>query len=108
MPKPTYHILVCNNKRPAGHPRGSCGENNADAVLEKISMGIEEKMLFGKAIMSTSSCMGPCSVGPIVVVYPDGVWYHKVKVEDVDEILDSHIGQGQKVDRLEIPDAMWG
>jgi (2Fe-2S) ferredoxin len=71
-------------------------------------MGIEEKMLFGKAIISTSSCLGPCSVGPIVVVYPDGVWYHKVKVEDVEEILDSHIGQGKKVDRLEIPDAMWG
>ncbi len=108
MPKPTYHILVCTNKRPPGHPRGSCGENNAEAVLEKISMGIEEKMLFGKAILSTTSWFGPCSVGPIVVVYPDGVWYHKVKVEDVDEILDSHIGQGKKVDRLEIPDAMWG
>jgi len=108
MPKPAYHILVCTNKRPPGHPRGSCGENDAEAVLEKISTGIEEKMLFGKAITSTSSCLGPCSVGPIVVVYPDGVWYHKVKVEDVDEILDSHIGQGKKVDRLEIPDAMWG
>lgn len=108
MPKPSYHILVCNNKRPPGHPRGSCGELQAEAVLEKFTLGIEEKMLFGKAILSTTSCMGPCSVGPVIVVYPDAVWYHKVKPEDVDEILDQHIGQGQKVDRLEMPDVMWG
>ena len=38
MPKPAYHILVCTNKRPAGHPRGSCGENGAEAVLEKLSL----------------------------------------------------------------------
>jgi (2Fe-2S) ferredoxin len=44
----------------------------------------------------------------VVVVYPDGVWYSKVKPEDVGEILDKHIGQGQKVERLEIPDELWG
>ncbi|SVC04336.1 uncharacterized protein METZ01_LOCUS257190, partial [marine metagenome] len=43
-----------------------------------------------------------------VVVYPDGVWYNKVKPEDVDEILDQHIGQGKKVERLELPEEMWG
>ncbi len=108
MPKPAYHILVCTNQRPPGHPRGSCGENGAGQVLEKLSMGIEQKMLFDKVILSTSSCLGPCSMGPVVIVYPDGVWYNKVKPEDVDEILDSHIGNGQKVDRLEISDAIWG
>ena len=108
MPKPSYHILVCTNQRPAGHPRGSCGEADAQAVMEKFDMGIESKGLFGKAIVTSTSCMGPCSVGPAVVIYPDGVWYSKVKPEDVDEILDQHIGQGKKVERLEIPDAMWG
>lgn len=108
MPKPSYHILVCTNKRPPGHPRGSCGENGSEALLEKFSMGIEEKMLFGKAIISSSSCIGPCSIGPVVVIYPDGVWYNKVKPEDVDEILDQHIGQGKKVERLEMPDELWG
>jgi len=71
-------------------------------------MGIEAKQLFGQAILTTTGCMGPCSTGPIVVIYPEGVWYCKVKPEDVDEILDSHIVGGKKVDRLEIPDEMWG
>ncbi len=108
MPKPVYHILVCTNQRPPGHPRGSCGETGANAVLEKLGMGIEQKGLFEKAILSTSSCLGPCSMGPMVIVYPDGVWYNKVTPADVDEILDQHIAQGKKVDRLEMPDAVWG
>ena len=108
MPKPAYHILVCANQRPPGHPRGSCGENGAMGVLEAVQSGIESKGLFGKAILSTSSCIGPCSMGPVVIVYPDGVWYNKVKPEDVGEILDSHIGAGKKVDRLEMDESLWG
>jgi (2Fe-2S) ferredoxin len=108
MPKPAYHILVCTNQRPPGHPRGSCGESGATGVLEKFSMEIESKMLFGKVIISTTSCLGPCSMGPVVIVYPDGVWYNRVKPADVTEILDQHIGQGKKVERLVIPDNVWG
>ena len=108
MPKPAYHIFVCTNQRPPGHPRGSCGEVGAGAVFEKISMGIEEKMLFGKAIVTSANCMGPCSLGPVVVVYPDAVWYNKVKAEDVEEILEQHIVQGKKVERLEVPEEAWG
>ena len=71
-------------------------------------MGIEQKMLFGKALITNAGCMGPCSMGPVVVVYPEGVWYIKVKPEDVEEILDSHIIGGKKVERLELPEEMWG
>ncbi len=108
MPKPTHHIIVCTNQRPPGHPRGSCGELQANEVFEKLSMGIEQKMLFGKALITNAGCMGPCSMGPVVVVYPEGVWYIKVKPEDVEEILDSHIIGGKKVERLELPEEMWG
>ncbi len=108
MPKPTHHSIVCTNQRPAGHPRGSCGENQANEVFEKLSMGIEQKMLFGKALITNAGCMGPCSMGPVVVVYPEGVWYIKVKPEDGEEILDAHIIGGKKVERLELPEEMWG
>ncbi len=59
-------------------------------------------------MIANTGCLGPCGVGPVVVVYPDGVWYQKVQPEDVDEILDQHIGQGKKIDRLEVPDELWG
>ncbi|MGV7220885.1 MAG: (2Fe-2S) ferredoxin domain-containing protein [Nitrospinales bacterium] len=108
MPKPAYHILVCTNQRPPGHPRGSCGEAGSVAVYEKLSMGIEQKMLFTKATVTTTSCLGPCGLGPVVVVYPEGVWYNKVTPDDVEEILEQHIMQGKKVERLEVPDEIWG
>ena len=108
MSKPSHHIFICTNQRPAGHPRGSCGENNAQALMEQMGMAIEKKGLFGQVLITNTSCMGPCSMGPVMVVYPDGVWYNKVTPEDVDEILDQHIGQGKKVERLEMPEELWG
>lgn len=71
-------------------------------------MGVEQKGLFGKCVVTSTGCLGPCGVGPVLVVYPEGVWYQKVQPEDVDEILDQHIAQGKKVDRLEVPDELWG
>ncbi|QPJ64122.1 MAG: (2Fe-2S) ferredoxin domain-containing protein [Candidatus Nitrohelix vancouverensis] len=108
MPKPSYHIFICTNERPPGHPKGSCGQSGSREIMNKIDMGIEQRGLFGKVFLTASSCMGPCSMGPVLVVYPDGVWYSKVTPDDVDEILDQHIGKGEKVERLEIPEAMWG
>jgi (2Fe-2S) ferredoxin len=108
MPKPSYHILVCTNSRPPGHPRGSCTESGSNSIFEKLSMGVDQKGLFGKCVVTSTGCLGPCGVGPVLVVYPDGVWYQKVQPEDVDEILDQHIAQGKKVNRLEVPDELWG
>ena len=108
MPKPAYHILVCANHRPPGHPRGSCGENGAMGVLQAVQGGIESKGLFEKALLSTTSCLGPCSMGPMIIVYPDGIWYSKVKPEDVEEILEKHIKNGEKVDRLIMDESLWG
>ena len=47
-------------------------------------------------------CFGICEKGPIVVVYPDNVWYGSVGPDDVAEILDQHIEEGTVVDRLVI------
>jgi (2Fe-2S) ferredoxin len=51
-----------------------------------------------------SGCLDQCELGPTVVVYPEAVWYGHVQPEDVDEIIDSHIVNGQPVERLRIPD----
>jgi (2Fe-2S) ferredoxin len=56
--------------------------------------------LWGKVQVTTSGCLGPCFDGPTVVVYPEGVWYAGVKVEDVPEIVQSHMVGGKPVERL--------
>jgi len=70
MPKPKYHILVCKNTRPPGHPKGSCGERGAMGVLNQFNFGVMERNLIGQVIVTPTDCLGPCQMGPTVVVYP--------------------------------------
>jgi (2Fe-2S) ferredoxin len=46
--------------------------------------------------------MGFCQAGPVVVVYPEGIWYAPKTAEDIDEIADSHLGNWKPVERLVI------
>lgn len=108
MPKPKYHILVCTNTRPPGHPKGSCGESGAQTVATKFSEELEKRNLFGQVVLSGSTCIGMCKFGPVVIVYPDAVWYHRVTADDVTEIMNEHITNGKPVERLMIPDSAWG
>src|SRR4030067_3682197 len=105
MPKPEHHIVVCTNTRPPGRPKGSCGERGAQPVVMKFVEELEKRGLFGKVVLSGSTCVGMCSAGTIVIVYPDAVWYQGVKPEDVNDILDQHIQNGKPVDTLVIPDS---
>ncbi|MFQ5597688.1 MAG: ferredoxin [Nitrospiria bacterium] len=108
MPKPKYHILVCTTTRPAGNPRGSCGEKGSRDILPAFFEEMEKRMLFGQVLVTESSCLGPCPIGATVVVYPDGIWYKGVQASDVSEIMEAHITNGKPVERLAIPDEMWG
>jgi (2Fe-2S) ferredoxin len=61
-----------------------------------------------QVLVTESSCCGPCFNGPTVIVYPDGVWYQKVTPNDVPEILELHIMKGKPVERLLLPNEVWG
>jgi (2Fe-2S) ferredoxin len=52
--------------------------------------------------VSESRCLGRCEHGPVVVVYPDDIWYQYIDEEDVDEIIESHLIGGKIVERLTI------
>jgi (2Fe-2S) ferredoxin len=56
----------------------------------------------GKARLNKSGCLDRCDEGPVIVVYPDAVWFTYVDRHDIDEIIDSHVGHGHVVDRLKI------
>lgn len=108
MPKPKYHVLVCTTTRPAGNPRGSCGQKKSQDIIPAFYNEMEKKMLFGQILITESTCLGPCMVGPTVVVYPDGVWYKGVTPDDVTEIVEEHFVKGNAVKRLMVPDELWG
>ena len=108
MPKPERHVLVCMNTRPPGHPKGSCGSSGAGDVIMRFKEEIESQGLLGRVAATATSCLGPCALGPNVVVYPDAVWYNRVTADDVAEIVESHLVGGEPVERLLLPDAIWG
>ena len=108
MPKPKHHILVCTTTRPPGNPRGSCGEKQSKDLIPAFYEEIEKRMLFGQILITESSCLGPCPIGATVVVYPEGIWYKGVQASDVAEIMEEHISKGKPVERLKVPDEMWG
>ena len=108
MPKPKYHVIVCTNSRPPGHPRGSCGEKGGTDVMMKFYEEMQNLGLFDQVLNTGSTCTGPCQLGTMVIVYPDGVWYQKVTQADVKEIMEQHIAKGKPVERLKVPDNLWG
>jgi len=56
----------------------------------------------GKIRINKSGCLDRCEEGPVMVIYPEAVWYTYVDQQDVDEIIDSHLLSGQVVERLKI------
>ena len=56
----------------------------------------------GKIRVNSAGCMDRCEEGPVMVVYPEAVWYTYVDREDIDEIVREHLQNGRIVERLKI------
>ncbi len=93
------HVFACFTQRPPTHPRGSCGANGAQPLWDRLGKRVEADG-GGEIGFTAAGCMGFCSAGPLMVVYPEGVWYRPTSSEDVDEIFTSHLLGGRRVDRL--------
>lgn len=108
MPKPESHVFVCTQGRPPGHPRGSCAEKNTGEVMEEFLWQVQSRNLFGKIQVTATGCLGPCPMGGTVLVYPEGVMYGQVGKADVAAIIDEHLLGGKPVERLKMPEDVWG
>jgi len=108
MAKPEKHIFICTQSRPSGHPRSSCGQKNCGEVADEFYWHLQERQLFDKVRVTTAGCLGPCSEGPSVLVYPEGVMYGGVSKEDVAAIFDQHLENDRPVERLLMSSEFWG
>ncbi|MET0015487.1 MAG: (2Fe-2S) ferredoxin domain-containing protein [Sedimenticola sp.] len=107
MPKPEKHVFVCTQDRPRWHPRPSCSAKNCVEVTEEFFKHLQDKQLFDKVQVTTTGCLGPCLMGPTVLVYPEGVMYGGVRKEDVATIFDEHLEKGRPVERLLMSKEFW-
>ena len=100
-PKPYYeaHVFCCTNRRPAGHPRGCCAEKGSEDLRDYMK-GRAKDLGLKNVRINSAGCLDRCELGPTVVIYPEGVWYSCPTREDIDEVLESHLVKGDRVERL--------
>lgn len=86
------HVLVC-----AG---AGCVASGAHAVSAALDEALRKHGLRNEVGIVHTGCLGPCAVGPVAVVYPDGVFYQGIKPTDAEEIVTEHLLKGRPVNRL--------
>lgn len=102
MNKPKYHILVCTSSRVNGTQKGFCHTKASVDIINNFIEEIEDRGLSGEVMVSNTGCLALCDKGPVVVIYPDNIWYGGVTAADAAEIMDEHIEGGKAVKRLEL------
>ena len=97
------HVFFCVNQRDDG--RASCADCGARQVQQYAKQRIKELNLNGpgKVRINQAGCLDRCELGPVLVIYPEGIWYTYVDNDDIDEIIDSHLMHGKIVQRLLLP-----
>lgn len=85
--KGPYHFLVCNSFRLTGGPQGICNKKNAVSLLGFLENEISERDM--DALVSSTGCLKRCTQGPVMVLYPQGIWFGEVTEEKISSILDA-------------------
>lgn len=99
------HVFVCENERDGTDPRGCCASRGSREFTKALKALCKKGGTPGKKVrVNKAGCLDLCAQGPVVVVYPEGVWYRGVTVADAEEIYREHILAGRPVERLRIPD----
>jgi len=93
------HVFMCVNVRPAGHPRGCCTEKGS-LELRAYMKNRAKELGLNDIRINASQCLDRCERGPVLVIYPEGVWYRCESKEDIEEILRVHLVEGGRVGRL--------
>ena len=93
------HVFFCTNVRGEEAARPSCGRCGSDAMRAYLKGKVKERDMTGPGAVriNKSGCMDRCEEGPVVVVYPDGVWYHSCTAEVLDRIVEEHLIGGRPV-----------
>ena len=85
-------VLVCGGT--------GCTSSNSEKIIQKLNEEIKAKGLDNEVNVVKTGCFGLCSLGPIMIVYPEGCFYSMVKPEDIPEIVEEHLLKGRIVTRL--------
>ena len=85
------HVLICGGT--------GCSSSKSEEIMSVMEAEIAAKGLSDEVKVVKTGCFGLCALGPIMIVYPEGTFYHSVEVSDVAEIVEEHFLKGRPVER---------
>ena len=97
-----YHVFFCTNLREDGSD--CCQRFDASGLRDYAKQRSKALGLAGRGgvRMNTAGCLDRCTEGPVMVVYPEAIWYTYLDRADIDEIIEEHLRHGRIVERLRI------
>jgi len=87
MSKPAHHIFVCGSFRPTG-AQGACHKKESAQLLQHLTTEVQDRSL-DDVLISSTGCMNMCVNGPVMVIYPENIWYKEATIDTAEAILDS-------------------
>ena len=93
-----YHLFFCTHERDDG--RAYCQQHQAQSLRNYAKQRVHELKL-NKVRVNNAGCLNRCSLGPMLVIYPEGIWYQYHDKADIDDIIESHLLNGKIVTRLQ-------
>jgi (2Fe-2S) ferredoxin len=87
MSKPAHHIFVCGSFRPTG-AQGVCHKKESSQILQHLTNEVQDRGL-DDVMVSSTGCMNICGSGPVLVIYPENIWYKQATIETAEAILAS-------------------
>jgi NADH-quinone oxidoreductase subunit F/NADP-reducing hydrogenase subunit HndC len=86
------HVLCCGGT--------GCSSSGSKDIIPAMREKLKERGMENEVKVVETGCHGLCELGPLVIIYPEGVFYIKVKLSDVDEIVETHLMKGRTIERL--------
>lgn len=80
------HLLVCVDS--------CCREKGSDRIFDALSEELKQRGLSNDVLISRCGCLDQCESGPMLIIYPEGIWYHNLTKEDISRIVEEHIING--------------
>ncbi|HUW25515.1 MAG TPA: (2Fe-2S) ferredoxin domain-containing protein [Gallionella sp.] len=97
------HVFFCTNQREDGGD--CCNKHGAQKARDYVKDKVKELELSthrNSIRINSAGCMGRCEEGPVIVIYPEGIWYTYRNETDLDEIIGEHLRHGRIVERLKL------
>ena len=86
------HVLVCGGT--------GCTSSGSEQIIQTLKDELKKNKLQNEVAVVKTGCHGLCAEGPVMIVYPEAVFYSRVRPEDVEEIVSEHLLKGRIVERL--------